>query len=70
MTREEKITVRLNQGLSLRAAAAKIGVSRRLLHEFENGVLVAMPHPHNAKKLADFYGLSVTAVWPVEERAA
>lgn len=56
---------RLNEGLSLAAAAKKIEVPKRLIVELENGLPVR-PHPHNAKRLADFYGVKVTDLWPVD----
>lgn len=62
---------RLNEGLSLRAAALKLNVPKRLLQALEAGEDVR-PHPHNAKALADFYGCKVTDLWPIPdgERAA
>lgn len=61
-------TERLDRGLSVRAAARLIGVSHRIVLEAESGARV--PHPHNAKKIADFYGLRVRDIWPVKEAAA
>lgn len=56
---------RLNAGLSASAAAREISVPKRLILDLENGVDVR-PHPANAKRLADFYGVKVTDLWPVD----
>ena len=53
------IAMRLNRGLSLRAAADEIGVDRRTLEKLEKG------HPIReeiAKRIADFYGCQVTDI--------
>jgi transcriptional regulator with XRE-family HTH domain len=55
---------RLNRGLSLSAAADEIGVPLNVLSRAEAGE--GMPHPSNAKRIADFYGCQVTDIWPVE----
>jgi transcriptional regulator with XRE-family HTH domain len=54
---------RLNRGLSLRAAAKKIGIGTDALNRAEQGT---MPRPDSAKKIADFYDHKVTEVWPVQ----
>lgn len=59
---------RLDRGLSLIAAADEIGVPLNVLSRAESGE--GMPHPANAKKIADFYGFKVTEVWPLDEVAA
>lgn len=59
---------RINRGLSLRDAAAAIGVSANILQRAENGG--PRPHPRHAKRVADFYGVQVTDIWPVPTKAA
>lgn len=59
---------RLNLGLTQRQAAEQIGVDWKTLQRAENGESV--PHPANAKTIADFYGVKVTDLWPVVEQAA
>jgi transcriptional regulator with XRE-family HTH domain len=59
---------RLNRGLTVADAAGQIGVLPHVLRDAEN--LGTVPRPASAKLIADFYGLQVTDVWPVEERAA
>lgn len=56
---------RLNRGLSPADAAAAIGVSRGTLVRAERGL---MPQASQAKSIADFYGVLVTDLWPVEPR--
>ena len=53
---------RLNRGFSTRDAAEKIGVSQAILLRAEDGLGV---RPAHAKKIADFYGVKVTDIWPV-----
>lgn len=59
-------SARLDKGLSIRAAAKKIGVTEDILLRAENG---ATPRPAAAKKIADFYSLTVTEIWPVKAAA-
>lgn len=54
---------RLNQGLSRRQAAAAVGVTAKVLARAERGEGV---HPNHAKLIADFYGVKVTDLWPLE----
>ena len=54
---------RLNRGLSTRDAAEKIGVSQAILMRAEDGRGV---RPAHAKRIADFFGVRVTDIWPVE----
>lgn len=61
MTRLEEL--RLNKGLSARQAAQQIGLARETLARAERGEGV---HPGSAKLIADFYGVKVTDIWPVE----
>ncbi|HYV17326.1 MAG TPA: helix-turn-helix transcriptional regulator [Conexibacter sp.] len=58
---------RLNRGLTLKQAAARIGVSWKTLQRTEAGQSV--PFPATALKIADFYGLRVTDIWPVRRPA-
>lgn len=58
---------RLNRGLSLPAASRDIGISRGTLRRAEAG---EMPSPASAKKIADFYGVRVTDIWPLSDRSA
>lgn len=55
---------RLNQGHSLRSGAKAIGITRETLERAERGAGV---HPSSAKKIADFYGVKVTDIWPVSD---
>lgn len=54
---------RLNRGLSIREAAEAMGVGKNVLlrAEIDGGT-----HPRHAKRIADFYGVRVTDIWPVE----
>lgn len=54
---------RLNRGFSSREAAEQIGVTQAILLRAEGGEGV---RPRHAKKIADFYGVKVTDIWPVE----
>jgi ribosome-binding protein aMBF1 (putative translation factor) len=58
---------RLDRGLSLEAAAQEIDVPLNVLSRAESGE--GMPHPANAKKIADFYGYKVTEIWPLDTKA-
>lgn len=58
---------RLNKGLSTRDAASEIGVSQAIILRAEEGLGV---RPAHAKLIADFYGVKVTDIWPVDEVAA
>lgn len=58
---------RLNRGLSVSDAATTIGVARGTLLKAERGEVV---WPPLAKRIADFYGVRVTDIWPVEDRSA
>ena len=53
---------RLNRGLSTRDAAEQIGVSQAVLLRAEEGLGV---RPAHAKRIADFFGVLVTDLWPV-----
>ena len=56
---------RLNRGLTLRGAAKQMGITPSILFRAENG---ARPRPGGAKAIADFYGVAVTDLWPIEHR--
>lgn len=56
---------RLNRGLTLREAAAEIGVSVAALQRAEHDHSLS---PSNSKAIADFYGRQVGEIWPVEDR--
>lgn len=56
--------LRLDRGLSIRSAAKKIGIGPDVLNRAERG---NMPRPDSAKKIADFYGLRVTDIWPIKD---
>ena len=58
--------LRLNRGLGLAQAADEIGVDKSVLSRAEKGE--TEPHPKNKLKIADFYELSVTDIWPVSTR--
>jgi transcriptional regulator with XRE-family HTH domain len=55
---------RIDRGLSLAEAGELMGVDRRTLNKAEEGV---MPQPAKAKRIADFFGVRVTDIWPVED---
>lgn len=57
---------RLNRGLSVNDAAAAIDVPSHVLRYAELG---NQPRPENAKRIADFYGVRVTDIWPAESDA-
>jgi transcriptional regulator with XRE-family HTH domain len=58
---------RLNRGLSLDALAAAVEVPKSTLARMEHGVI---PRPAVRLKVADFYGKSVTDIWPIDAKAA
>jgi transcriptional regulator with XRE-family HTH domain len=58
---------RLNKGLSSRAAAEEMGVTQSILLRAESGEGV---RPVHAKRIADYYGVKVTDLWPIEDDAA
>lgn len=58
---------RLNRGLSLNALSAEVGLPKSTLARIEGGI---PPRPETAKKIADFYGVKVTDIWPTEKEAA
>lgn len=58
---------RQNRGLTLRQAAAQMDVDFTSLQRAERG---ARPYPSNAKRIADFYEVAVTDIWPTETQKA
>lgn len=58
------LSLRLNKGLSINNAAKEIGIHPQVLSGAEKR---ATPHPHHAKKIADYHGLQVTDIWRVED---
>lgn len=58
------IAARKNEGLSQRAAAKRMGITADILQRAEQG---SHPHLKTAKVIADFYGVKVTDIWPVED---
>jgi transcriptional regulator with XRE-family HTH domain len=54
---------RLNRGLTTRQAAAAMGVTQAILMRAEDGLGV---RPAHAKKIADYFEVRVTDIWPVD----
>ncbi len=57
---------RRDLGLNLEQAAAGCGVARGTLQRLEAGT--GFPHPSTARKVATFYGLVASDVWPLTPR--
>ena len=57
----------MNRGVTLRLLAEATGVSKATLIRLERG---GEPHATTAKRIADFFGVQVTDIWPVEEEVA
>lgn len=55
---------RLNMGLTAKAAAELIGIPDYTLRYAET---TGQPRPETAKRIADFYGVQVTDIWPVPD---
>ena len=55
---------RLNRGLRVNEAAAAMGVPSYVLRSAEAGT---QPRPESAKRIADFFDVKVTDIWPVEK---
>lgn len=59
---------RVNAGHSLRSLADALSIAPATIQRLEAGETV---HPANAKKIADFFGVKVTDLMPLDkERAA
>jgi transcriptional regulator with XRE-family HTH domain len=54
---------RINRGYSLRALSRELGVPEQTIRRAEQG---QTPSVANARKLAEFYGVKVTDIWPVD----
>jgi transcriptional regulator with XRE-family HTH domain len=61
------VAERLNRGLSTREAAKEIGISQAVLLRAERGEGV---RPRHAKRIADFYEVKVTDIWPLPAEEA
>jgi predicted transcriptional regulator len=59
-------SARLNAGLSIRGLAEQVGVAEQTVRRLEDG---EGAHPAKAKKVADYFGVQVTDLMPVEPRA-
>jgi DNA-binding XRE family transcriptional regulator len=59
--------LRVNRGLSQAAAARSAKVNKSVWGRAENGERVS---PANALKIASFFDLQVTDIWPLETEAA
>ena len=57
---------RLNRGLTITEVAEACDVARATLVKAEEG---ERPFPAQAKRIADFYGVKVTDIWPLEMAA-
>jgi len=66
MTPGEMKTQRLNAGLSQRALAAECDVSLTTIQRLEDGKAAT---PANAKKVADYFGITVTELFGLERAA-
>jgi transcriptional regulator with XRE-family HTH domain len=58
---------RLNRGFSQSQIAEEIGISSSVWGRLENGESVS---PKNAHKVATYFGLTVTELWPINAEAA
>lgn len=57
--------LRLDKGLSLRAAAESIGIKEWVLRSAEKGR--HRPQPRNALLIAQFYDVRTSEIWPASE---
>lgn len=58
--------LRMNRGVTLARLSKETEVSVRTLIRLENGETTS-PNADTAKRLADFYGVAVTDMWPVDD---
>jgi transcriptional regulator with XRE-family HTH domain len=58
---------RLDRGFSQTKIAKEIGISKSAWGRLENGESIS---PANALKVATYFGLSVTQLWPIDDTAA
>lgn len=61
------VRMRMNRGLSRAAAARSIGIARGTLVSAECGHRIGEAQ---AKRIADFYDVRVTDIWPVDDPGA
>lgn len=54
---------RLNRGLSVAALAREIRVPDHVIRHAEKG---GTPQPANALRIADYFGVMVTDLWPLD----
>lgn len=57
---------RVNRGLSLDQLSDETGVPKTTLARVERG---SVPNPSTQKKIADFYDVQPTDLWPIEMAA-
>jgi transcriptional regulator with XRE-family HTH domain len=60
-------TERMNRGVTIETLAAETGVSRATIIRLEQG---ATPQAPTAKRVAAFFDLKATDLWPVENPRA
>lgn len=58
---------RLNRGHSVKSLARELDIHEHSLRKLENGGGV---HPATAKRVADYFGVQVTDLMPIEREAA
>ena len=66
---DQKFTLaaaRVNRGHSIRSLADTLQLDRRTIQRLEDGLPV---HPAKALKVADYFGVQVTDLMPVEKAA-
>lgn len=63
MTPEEMRANRLNRGFSIRGLARELEMPEQTVRAAERGEPPSVP---NAHKLAEFHGVKVTDIWPIE----
>lgn len=66
MTSFSLTAARINAGLSQRQLAQKVPVGLETIRRLERG---EGAHPENAKKVADYFGVKVTDLMPLEPAA-
>lgn len=59
-------TERINSGHSIRGLAKELQIGEHAIRRLEAGEVV---HPATAKRVADFFGVRVTDLMPVERAA-
>lgn len=61
--RFDLVAARLDKGLTQRALAEELGIGRETIRRLERGLGA---HPSTAKKVADYFGVRVTDIMPLE----